>query len=129
MNIFNSRSVLTYFAIAVGLIFTANADAIIHSNKNSNRYIDNVYSVPSSTTSSIPEYTNCDQKLAKETQERINSSKFMKAYEGVTAKVVDGNVTLEGSVKTGDEKAKIEEEVRRISGVKNVTNKIEIKNK
>jgi osmotically-inducible protein OsmY len=67
-----------------------------------------------------------DAKIRKEIQDNLKSGWFSRGYEDVTADVVNGTVTLRGSVDTQDEKQKIEDKVRKVDGVVNVINQINV---
>lgn len=90
-----------------------------------------------------------DQKLAKQIQDSLQSffsnkyknvivyiyksyvtlqSFFPDKYSNVIVQVRNGNVTLQGIVATQEDKNSLEQEVRKISGVKNVINKVTVEN-
>lgn len=84
---------------------------------------DSVDSVFSSRSSNSAE---TDQKLQKDIQDKISSGWFSEGYEGVSVKVKDGHVTLDGHVKTNDDKGKVEKEVRGMEGVRALTSNIKV---
>lgn len=65
-----------------------------------------------------------DQEIAKNIRDKISSGWFAKGFDQVNVQVNNGNVTLQGFVKTQDDKEKVEKEVRNVQGVKNVNNQI-----
>ncbi len=69
-----------------------------------------------------------DQELLSKVRDKISSGWFSKGYDQVDVKVNDGNVTLAGTVKTLEEKEKVEKEVRNIKGVRNVNSQISVPN-
>ncbi|MBA3284810.1 MAG: BON domain-containing protein [Nitrosopumilus sp.] len=65
-----------------------------------------------------------DLAIFKQTQKTISSGMFSRAFDNVFFEVDNGHVTLRGTVDTADNKAKAEESIKGIEGVKGVTNKI-----
>jgi len=55
-------------------------------------------------------------------------SYFSNKYNNVTVQVNNGNVTLQGSVATQEDKTALEQQVRKIHGVRDVTNNVTIEN-
>lgn len=68
-----------------------------------------------------------DQDLEKKIRDRIGAGWFSKGYDQLNVQVRNGNVTLQGSVKTWDDKEKVEKEVRNISGVRNLSSQITVR--
>lgn len=52
--------------------------------------------------------------------------KNLSSYQGVSVSVYRGDVTLRGTIGSQSEKDRIEKEIRRISGVRTVTNEIQV---
>jgi osmotically-inducible protein OsmY len=67
-----------------------------------------------------------DQDVTKKIQDTLGSGWFSKGYQNVSYDVNDGTVTLRGTVDTLDDKNKVEEEVKKIDGVKQVNNQIRV---
>lgn len=67
-----------------------------------------------------------DQDLTKKIQDKIGPGWISKGYDQVTFKVDDGNVTLQGYVKTNNDKENVEREVRNIKGVNSVNSQIKV---
>jgi len=65
-----------------------------------------------------------DEKLHHDIQEKVHSGWFMKGYDQIKIAVRNGNVTLDGTVQTPDEKATVEKEIRNMDGVRSVTSNI-----
>lgn len=86
-------------------------------NRNQNTYSSD------DTYSNRNEYVS-DQDLLKKISDKIGSGWFSKGYENVNAQVNNGNVTLTGTVKTMDDKEKVEKEVRNIRGVRSLNSQI-----
>ena len=118
VNHYNYKSILTGgimkkmgLLVAIGLIAQFGV-------------VQAAYDYSSNTTT---QNTNgSDAKIRKEIQDNLKSGWFSRGYEEVTAEVVNGNVTLRGSVDTQDEKQKIEDKVRKVDGVVNVINQINV---
>lgn len=70
-----------------------------------------------------------DQDLAKKVHDKITSGWFSKNYDKVTVQASNGVVTLGGTVKTMDDKNKVEKEVQNIEGVKSVNNQVAVQEK
>lgn len=69
-----------------------------------------------------------DQDIAKKVHEKIGPGWFSSGYDEVKVDVRNGVVTLSGSVKTEDDKAKVERDVRNISGVTQLQSNIHVEN-
>jgi len=67
-----------------------------------------------------------DQDLTKKIHDKIGSGWFSKGYDPMNVQVNNGNVTLQGTVKTWDDKEKVEKTVRNIEGVKSLTSQINV---
>jgi len=68
-----------------------------------------------------------DHKIAKKINDALTGW-FSSAYKDITYEVNDGVVTLSGTVEKLDEKRKAEDDVRKIDGVKEIHNKIQVVN-
>lgn len=67
-----------------------------------------------------------DQDLLKKINDKISSGWFRRGYDHVIVRVNNGVVTLQGSVKTRDDKEKVEKEVRNLEGVKSLNSSLTI---
>lgn len=67
-----------------------------------------------------------DQDISKKIHDAIGSGWFSKGYENVSFEVYNGNVLLKGSVDTLEDKKKVEDEVRKIDGVRQINNQISV---
>lgn len=67
-----------------------------------------------------------DQDISKKIHDAIGSGWFSSGYENVTFELYNGNVTLKGFVDTLDGKKQVEDEVRKIDGVKQINNQINV---
>lgn len=67
-----------------------------------------------------------DQKIEKQVRDQLSSGWFAKGYEQVDVQVNNGIVTLQGFVNSQEDKNKLEQEVRKIDGVTNVNNQLNI---
>jgi len=67
-----------------------------------------------------------DDQIAKKVHNILGSGWFTKGYQNVTFDVTNGVVSLRGSVETSDDKKKIENNVKKIPGVKQVNNEITV---
>ncbi len=69
---------------------------------------------------------NSDQEISRNIRDNLKPGWLSKGYETVNFDVNNGNVMLRGTVQSLDDKNKIEENIRKIDGVKSVDNKIVI---
>jgi osmotically-inducible protein OsmY len=67
-----------------------------------------------------------DQELVKKIHDKLSSGWFSKGYQNVSYDVSNGNVALRGTVETINDKSKVEETVRGIEGVRQISNQITI---
>jgi osmotically-inducible protein OsmY len=67
-----------------------------------------------------------DQELTKKIHDKLSSGLFSQGYNQVNIQVNNGNVTLQGTVKTWDDKRKIEKEIRNLDGVKSLSSEIQV---
>ncbi|HEY4832443.1 MAG TPA: BON domain-containing protein [Waddliaceae bacterium] len=67
-----------------------------------------------------------DQVLYAKIQNALSNSSYMGKYDNVTASVSNGNVTLQGSVNSQDDKNTLGAIVAGIDGVKSVTNQVTV---
>jgi osmotically-inducible protein OsmY len=82
-----------------------------------------------SSTSSTYNSNVSDPELSKKIKDKIGSGWFSKGYESVYFDVYNGNVMLKGSVETQEEKNKVQDAVRKIDGVKQIDNQINVAGK
>lgn len=86
---------------------------------------DSIQSASGTTSSQTDPYTTAaddDSKLARRVRDRITS------FPEANVSVKGGVITLRGSVRTTDEKTKIERDVRSMSGVRSVNNQLTVRN-
>lgn len=67
-----------------------------------------------------------DQDIRKEIQDTVGSGWFTEGYKNVSFDVNNGNVTLRGTVDTINDKNKVEDSVRKIDGVRQINNQINV---
>ncbi len=72
--------------------------------------------------------SDSDRQIGRNIRDALSAGYFSKGYKGVNFEVLDGNVTLRGSVETPDEKKEVEGIVKKLSGVNSVNNQISINN-
>jgi hypothetical protein len=77
------------------------------------------------TTATAPTETNHDSAIQSAIDKRLTEDTTFSSL-GITATVLDGKVTLLGSVKTQTLKDDIEHMVRQVKGVKSVDNQITV---
>lgn len=70
--------------------------------------------------------TGSDQEIRRRIHETLSSGWFSKGFQDVSFDVNNGNVNLKGSVDSLENKNKIEENVKKIDGVRQVNNQITI---
>lgn len=117
----------TKLAGLLAMIFTsaivaANAD-YYNQNQSSNGYNtrNNVSNNSNHRRAQMP-----DTELARQIQDKMASGWFAKAYAGVTARVRNGDVELQGQVKTWEDKSKLENEIRNMKGVNSLNSQITV---
>jgi osmotically-inducible protein OsmY len=116
---------LTFITIALGLNLSAFAHADHYKDQNpsnSSYYEDNADENPSQR-----DYRNSglsDQDLTNKIRDKIGSGWLSKGYDQVKIQVNNGAVTLQGNVKTWDDKEKVEKEVRNMDGVKSLNSQL-----
>lgn len=127
----NAKIIGLTMACGIALTTLANAD---YSNRDSH-YDSNYYSDRDSRNygenynrGERHESGNPDQDLAKKIRDKIGSGWFRKGYDDVQVQVRNGNVLLQGTVKTWEDKEKVEKEVNKIHGVKSVNSQISVQN-
>ena len=70
--------------------------------------------------------TVSDQAINKKIQDKLSPDWLSKGFKNISYDVNNGTVTLKGSIDTLENKNTIEESVRKIDGVKQVNNQIQI---
>lgn len=70
-----------------------------------------------------------DQEISKNVQDLLEPGIFSRGYPNVKFNVNNGNVTLRGSANTQDDKMKIEDNVKKIKGVRQVNNQMTLMEK
>jgi osmotically-inducible protein OsmY len=95
-----------------------NQNPVYSNDNDGNRNVNDRYNENNLVTT--------DQDLANKIRDKIGSGWFSKGYDKVVARVNNGNVTLEGIVKTRGDKEKVEKAVRDIKGVKSVNSQISV---
>lgn len=70
--------------------------------------------------------SDSDLAISRKVDETLKSGWFSKGFEHVTYNVSGGVVTLRGSVGSVDDKNKVQDKIRKIDGVTQVNNQIEV---
>lgn len=86
------------------------------------------YSTADQDSKTSIEYIS-DNDIAKDIREALSSSILSSGYPYVTYQVYNGNVALSGTVEKAEDKAKVEDKVNNIDGVKQINNQIKIEDK
>lgn len=112
----------------------ANPQGYYH--QGSGNLSDNVYTHPAATASdrSLDQVSGnaksvSDNEILNRIRKKIGSGWFSNEFEKVSYDVNNGNVLLRGTVNSLDEKDKAEQNVKKIEGVKSVTNEITVTGK
>jgi len=105
--------ILKYLPIVLGLSIVT----VAHADTNSSADVQQIRSNNAKIS---------DQELAKAIKDKIGTGWFSKGYEQVQVKVNNGAVILTGSVKTFDEKNKVEKEIRNIEGVASLDSQLNV---
>lgn len=71
--------------------------------------------------------TDGDRIINARIQEKLNGGWFSKGYPNISLNTSNGNVTVTGFVDSPDDIQKIDEEIKKIDGVKNVTNQASVR--
>jgi len=122
---FKKRAQLSYITLALGLSFTSLVHADYYQDQNQNSSYSN-------QSYGNNDYRNnrgsgiSDQDLANKIRDKIGSGWFSKGFDQVRVQVNNGNVTLQGSVKTWDDKEKVEKEVRNMDGVRSLNSQLNV---
>lgn len=69
--------------------------------------------------------TDSDRMINDKIRNKLRGGWFSKAYDNVTVRTVNGNVTVEGTVEKRDDIQKVTDEIRKVDGVKNVNNRLQ----
>jgi osmotically-inducible protein OsmY len=132
---------LAYFTAALSLGITMGAHAANNQNRQQSSYYhyqtngsfqqyqgQGPYLAEAvSANSSVNNTTSVsDQELVKKIHDRLSSGLFSKGYNQINIEVNHGKVTLQGNVKTWDDKDKIEKEIRHLDGVKSLKSEIQV---
>lgn len=112
----NRKNSLGILIGVLSLCFMGDAHAAYNQNSN--------YTSSRTTDTSLVS----DQDLNKKINDKIGPGWFSRGYEQVVVQVNNGMVTLQGTVKTLEDKDKVEKKVREIDGVRGVNNLIVIQN-
>lgn len=72
--------------------------------------------------------TNEDKELNQKIRDRLSGGWYAKENETFILKTKNGDVEIIGTVKTYDDAQKIQNEVKKVEGVKTVTNEITVRN-
>ena len=73
--------------------------------------------------------TNADRIINKKIREKLGGGWISSGYDTIGLKTTQGNVTITGTVETTSEVQKITDEVRKVDGVKNITNNVTVRSK
>lgn len=91
---------------------------------NSNQNNQDGYYNPSNTNTSNSNRNVTDEDLRKKVDNAIAPSWLSSGYPNVNYNVNNGTVDLRGTVKSQDDKAKLEADIKKIDGVRQVNNQI-----
>ena len=67
-----------------------------------------------------------DTEVSKKVNDTIKAGWMSQGYPNVTFEVNNGTVTLKGTVKSMDDKNKLEEAIRKVDGVKQIDNQVSV---
>ncbi|CRX37942.1 BON domain-containing protein [Estrella lausannensis] len=70
-----------------------------------------------------------DQEITRRVNDRLRTGWFSQGMHRVSIQVKNGEVTLTGSIKTDEDRARLEKEVLETQGVANVINKLRVQQK
>jgi len=70
--------------------------------------------------------SDSDRELAKKIHDKLSSGWFSEGYKQVNFQVNNGDVLLQGSVKTMADKDKVEKEIRDIKGVRSLNSRLNV---
>jgi hyperosmotically inducible protein len=82
---------------------------------------------PTPPTSDQPKITSSDRVIAQKIRKAISADKSLSAYtHQIKIVAQDGKVTLQGSVRSAEERSSIFRKAAAVAGDDNVTNKIDV---
>lgn len=70
-----------------------------------------------------------DRQINSRIRDAIGNGWFAKKYEAIVIRTDQGIVTIEGFVDTFDDQRKLNDEIRKIAGVRSVNNNVQVKDK
>jgi osmotically-inducible protein OsmY len=79
-------------------------------------------------TATPTQTVHIEQQLQKKIHDKLKGGWFTKGYPGVSAQIVNGDVTLTGVVASTKDKEKIDKEIREIEGVRSLNSQIRVEN-
>lgn len=123
----NKTNEIASLTLALGLTCIASLQADSDLDQLSTTTKNSVNENNKSTLDSSSRKDLSDQDLLKKVQKKISSGWFSKGFDGVTVLVNEGVVTLKGTVKTLDDKQKVEKEVNDVDGVIDVKSELTIR--
>lgn len=107
---------------SLGMVFSLHADRY-------DSYSENYEITDSATTApTAPATADKDRKIAEKVRKELKGGWFSEGYDKIAVEVVNGNVTLRGTVNSLKDKKKIEEKILKIRDVRNIdTQKLMVK--
>lgn len=113
--------------IALAMSFTSMAQAEYYQGGHQQAACPNGSCNPTGNSDALPGHGNhSDDALAKKIQDKLGPGWFSKGYDQVHVRVNNGVVLLQGTVKTREDKDKIEAEIRKLDGVKYLDNQLRV---
>lgn len=73
--------------------------------------------------------TDADRRLNNKIRDAISNGWFAKKFETLVIRTDKGTVTIEGVVESFDDQRKLNDEIRKVEGVRSVNNNVQVKNK
>lgn len=73
--------------------------------------------------------TDADRRINNKIRDAISNGWFAKKFETLVIRTDKGTVTIEGVVESFDDQRKLNDEIRKVEGVRSVNNNVQVKNK
>jgi BON domain len=123
-----SRLLLPVGLVALGLSLLLAAPVLGHQDpQQPDSYSSTPNTQPAPPTSDKPKVTPSDRAIAQKIRRAIYADKTLSTVaRQIKVVVQDGKVTLQGSVRSGEERSTILTKAAAVAGEGNVINKIEI---
>lgn len=111
--------------ISNGTIFlrgNVDSEAIKKRIEEATKKIEGVTTVSNELT--VKQGDLSEEEIRKEIKNALSDGWFSKSFQNVAYDIVNGDLTIKGSVPSKEERARIEERLKKINGVHSINNKL-----